>query len=315
MDLLCDVLVREVVSYANTSDTLSYRLTNQMLRQAAMHHTPNPSYIMGRIRYLVAAFPYLKSLVLNQKRYYSEDDFCHLHSIQILVLREHYFSVKPHYFKHLHHLLSLDLRHNASAGYNDSIFPYLTNLTEFFISDNYVISDEGLSQLTKLKRLTLHSVRRISNKGLSTMTQLTYLDLYHMSDITDVSYLPLEELHMTFGSLSPQGLSKTLTTLYVLGCKQFSTLEGLETLPLHKVSINYCSFPDDDFRYLKQVKHLVLYGNTYITGSGLHYLKEVTSLMMYKMPLLDIYVNALSKNPHLKTLQIYDCNLKNPPAL
>jgi hypothetical protein len=310
MESLCDVLVREIVSYINTSDTVVYRLTNQALRHASMYHTPNPVYIMGRIRYLIASFPYLKSLVLNQKRYYVEDDFYHLHSIQTLVLRDQYFSVKPHYFTHLTNLLSLDLRHNASAGYNDSMFPYLTNLTEFFINDNYLITDAGLRQLTKLKRLTLHSVRNISNKGLSTMTQLTYLNLYHMDDITDVSYLPLEELHMTFGSLSPQGLSKTLTTLYVLGCKQFSTLEGLETLPLKKVSINYCSFPDDDFRYLKHVQHLTLYGNTYITGSGFHYLKEVTYLMMYKMPLLDIYMDVLTKHPHLTSLHIYDCNIK-----
>lgn len=309
MDLLCDALVREMVSYLHTRDTLHYRLTNQMLRQAAMYHTPHPSYIMGRIQYLIASFPYVKSLVLNQKRYFLEDDFCHLHSVQTLVLREHYFSVKPHYFKHMTNLLSLDLRHNASAGYNDSMFPYLTNLTEFFINDNYLISDKGLSQLTKLKRLTLHSVGHISNQGLSTMTQLTFLELYHMSNITDVSYLPLEELHMTFGELSPKHLGKTIKTLYVLGCNRFSTLEGLESLPLHKVSINYCSFSDDDFRYLKHVKHLTLYGNTYITGRGLHYLKEITYLMMYKMPLQDTYMGALSKHPHLKSLHIYDCNV------
>jgi Leucine-rich repeat (LRR) protein len=308
MDSLCDVLVREIVSYINTSDTVVYRLTNQALRHASMYHIPNPVYIMGRIRYLIASFPYLKSLVLNQKRYYVEDDFYHLHSIQTLVLKDQYFSVKPHYFTHLTNLLSLDLRHNASAGYNDSMFPYLTNLTEFFINDNHLITDAGLSQLTKLKRLTLHSVGNISNKGLSTMTQLTYLNLYHMNDITDVSYLPLEELLMTFGSLSPRVLSKTLKILYVLGCNQFSTLEGLESLPLKKVSINYCSFSDDDFRYLKHVQHLTLYGNTYITGSGFHYLKEVTSLMMCKMPLLDIYMDVLTKKPHLTCLHIYDCN-------
>lgn len=157
----------------------------------------------------------------------------------------------------IENLTSLDLRYNekiTNKGLN--LLKKFNTLTELNLSNNRLITHEGVSGLTSLTQLDLSDNHLIGNKSIKCLTNLKMLDLIVNSKITNegLSILnKLEELNLSMNStITNEGLKdltslrwlnlkyncvinedyiQGLTNLTILGCNKSITTEILLSLP------------------------------------------------------------------------------------
>jgi len=250
----------------------------------------------------------MTSATFREPRTLIEEDFVHMKDVDTLSMNSRVQAFDISYFNHLPKLTSLDTQ---GCKFKLTLQPAFLQLTRLSVDHSNAPSDDDLRQLTNLTYLSIRSVNGATNYGLETLTNLRVLDLYQLYLTDEVcKYLPnLEELSVTFGLLSAQGISqfKKLTTLYVIGGENMKTLEGLDQLPLLRtVHITYCPIHDSDLMYLPHVRRLVLYSTSRIRGHGFCQLKHLEYLALYELSLQDEDMDGLLDLP-ANIIYMYRC--------
>jgi len=293
---------------------LSTRSVSKVYKEASMYYTTNVSIrVKESLRWFKVTFPYLDHLTIKGRLDVTDDDLqemSHIKSLNMSYCLQ--LTITNQCFKSMPNLTSLDLRgcsSNVRGHFTNAIFPYLTELTSFYIDDNHEISNAGLQQLTNLTTLYVSNCN-ISNKGLSTLTKLVHLDIYNLP-VTDevlVSLPNLEELKLTFIPISTTGLLvlKKLKYLTTVNCNGINHCRGLETLPLSSLSLAYSNIKNEDLKYLCHLKSLTLYRSS-ITGTHFDQLHNLERLYMYHSPLQ--HITSLTSLKKLMIVGLYDCKL------
>ena len=260
-----------------------------------------------------SSFPKLTHLNVRSQKKLTNDDFRNLSHITWLDLAFcDQDTISHHMFSYLPRLRYLDLKHSLRYM-RDISFDNLIGLEELYISDNHLITDEGLQKLVNLKKLYLHNCSKITNQGLAKCTHLEDLDMYNMHHINDElceSLVNIKRLSLTFGWITTKGIChfKKLETLTMLSSCGLDTFKGFQDLVhLTYVNISLCSITDEDLKYISHVPKVALYGIAKINGYGFKYLTNVQYLDAIKMPLHEEPLQRIVDLRKLKRFNMYQC--------
>lgn len=276
-------------------------------------------YVLKSLKYFTSSFPNLKSINVTRRTNLSDIDFLCCHKIEFLDM--HLCNIRlitDDAFRNLSNLKELNLQGCCSNGnrryhFTNRMFDYLSNLEKLYIDYNHKITDQGLVKLLNIKDLTIIFCNNITGDGLSNLHSLVKLEIYHFDTLYDndlKKLINLEELCMTFchnitfaSIISLQNLKKiTFSTCEQLTCTNFDMLVKLE-----EVWITHCSVSNNDFMYLKNIKKLSIFGCNQINGEGFKYLQNIEVLSIYESPIMDCFLEDLTKLKNIKKVNIYRC--------
>lgn len=187
----------------------------------------------------------------------------------------------------LPYLRSLKL---SKMGIQDTILSQLTNLTRLSLPPSYSlgsneITDQGLSPLSHLTRLTIKYNQRFTDNSVSRLTQLRRL---------------------TLGGINEEGNTKKITD------------EGLSHL-INLTALHYWEWEDADHEtyitdnslsYLANLTCLKLGGARHITEKSLYTLSNLTHLKL-RRDKQSISKNSITRLTTLKRLALQECNHDN----
>jgi hypothetical protein len=290
------------------------RINRGCYRASKEYSLPCHSLVRGSLQHWRKAFPKLTSLNMTYRTKMSTEEFLSVRDVVSLDMACCQQPLPADIFSTFSNLKVLDIQYCSKSwtGNINDVFPYLTGLTEFSVSDNHYMTDTGIRQLVNLRKLYIHNCDKITNEGLAPLTQLVDLDLYNMYNLTDElfqSLVNVTKLHMTFGNISTEGIChlKKLKWLYVLGCSRVSHCQGFQHLPLQTVHLSSCAIHDENMVYLSHVHTLSFYGVTYLQGTNFSKLTHAHTLSIFKLHIDKEIVDDVVKMPCLKKMYMYDC--------
>lgn len=201
--------------------------------------------------------------------------------------------INKSYFKIFKNCQYLNFGYNYSI--NDSILSYFRNCKQF-ISHSINITDSGLQNLDKCKSCDLSSCYDVTGKGFKYLANCENFYFTHnlRYDGTGIEYL------------------KNCCTIDLTNCIGISNFENFSLLVnCHTINISKTEIKDIDLQYISHIKNVILIMCLNITGIGLEYLQNSSTIDIsycISIPPTSVGLHYLK---NCRRLRIKGCKIKN----